>query len=78
MSSSYVFTDPATGKTRFFYGYLYDCHTDTCDCPYLMKRTDDRYCSHPNSREYGCGKRRRSLHDGPTSAGGAMGYQCGH
>lgn len=65
MSLSYTFTDPATGKTRFFYGYLYDCHVDApYGCPYSMRLNDDHYCNHPNSHEYGCGSSRNRFSRG--------------
>ena len=38
MSSSHIFTDPASGKTRFFHGYLYECRGDThYSCPYAVR-----------------------------------------
>lgn len=61
MPSSQAFTDPSTGKTRFFYGYLYECHGDThYSCPYAMRLNNDDYCNHPNCRAYNCGKLRDS------------------
>lgn len=57
MSSSYTFTDPITGKTRYFHGYLYGCQADTpYSCPYAMRLHNGHYCNHPNSRDYGCNK----------------------
>ena len=61
MSSSHIFTDPATGKTRFFHGYLYDCRSEApIGCPYAMELNNGHYCNHPNSHEYNCGRRKNS------------------
>lgn len=61
MSSSYVFTDPATGRTRYFYGYLFDCRGETPHCcPYALQLDDGNHCAHPNSRAYNCGRPRNA------------------
>ena len=57
MSSSYVFTDPVTGRTRFFYGYLFVCRGESHHrCPYAFQQGDGTHCTHPNGRSYKCGK----------------------
>ncbi len=62
MSSSHTFTDPASGKTRFFHGYLYECRGDTpYGCPYAVRLNNGNYCNHPNCRDYNCGKSRNTL-----------------
>ncbi len=65
MSYSHTFSDPATGKTCYFYGYLFDCHVDTpSGYPYRVRLDDDRYCNHPNSRDYGCSGSRDGISGG--------------
>ncbi len=57
MSSTYVTTDPVTGRTRVFFGYLYECRAESPNgCPYALKLPDGNHCTHPNSRTYDCGR----------------------
>ena len=59
MTSHYAYTDQATGKTRVFYGYLYECRGDApSSCPNVMRLNHGDYCNHPNCREYDCGRTR--------------------
>jgi hypothetical protein len=64
MSYRYTFTDQATGASRYFYGYLYDCYGDTpVRCPYVMRLNNCYFCNHPNSRDYTCGQQKKESRD---------------
>jgi hypothetical protein len=60
MSSTYVVIDPLSGKRRVFFGYLYECRAESPHgCPYAFELPDGNHCTHPNSRTYDCGRRKK-------------------